>query len=304
MYKKPTLLSLTILALSVLWSCQPAGNENQDKEEWLSLFNGKDLTGWDIKFSGYPMNVNLLETFRAEDSMIRVSYDKYERFNEDYGHMYYQTPFSYYRIKFDYRFLGEQLEGGATWNVRNSGIMFHSQSAVSNEYDQDFPVSVELQLLGGLGTGTRTTANVCTPGTTVDMDGEINRKHCISSTSKTYDGDQWVHVEATVLGDQSMIFVVEGDTVLTFENPRIDGGFIRKMEDGSDWSKFGVEHPEDWIAKEGNTVKEGYIALQAESHAIDFKNLELLDLCGCMDKSAKNYKSYFVKDDASKCLYD
>ena len=134
-----------------------------DKEEWQSLFNGKDLTGWDLKISGHEMNDNYKNTFLVEENMMRVNYKEYQNFDNKYGHIYYKTPYSYYKLKFEYRFLGNQVPGGATWNVRNSGVMLHSQSAESNGKDQDFPVSLEMQLLGGLGTGPRTTGNLCTP---------------------------------------------------------------------------------------------------------------------------------------------
>ena len=272
-------------------------------EEWISLFNGKDLTGWDIKITGHPVNDNYNETFRVEDEMIRIMYDKYTEFNNKFGHMYFKNPYSYYKLRYDYRFTGEQLKGGATWNVRNSGIMLHSQSAASNNPDQTFPVSIELQLLGGLGKDPRTTANVCTPGTAVEYKGKTDYTHCINSTSKTYDGDQWIHGEAIVLGDESMTFLINGDTVLTFKKPQIGGGFISKAREATEWDSNGITDKQIWIAKEGKTLTEGYIALQAESHPIDFKNIELLNLEGCMDRKAKNYKSYYIKADNSTCTY-
>lgn len=289
----------------ILFSCNDENkNIDPDKEEWISLFNGKDLTGWDIKFSGYELNHNYKNTFQVEDSMMRIKYDEYQQFDDAYAHIYYEKPFSYYKIRFDYRFTGEQTKGGATWNVRNSGIMFHSQSAASNDFDQDFPVSIELQLLGGLGEGERNTANLCTPGTAVEYNGAVDYRHCINSASKTYDGDQWVHVQAVVLAEQSIAHIVEGDTVLVYQKPQIGGGFISKTEGQSDWLNFGVVASKDkWEALEGTTLKEGYIALQAESHPIDFKNIELLNLCGCMDPKAKNYKSYYVKEDRQSCVY-
>ena len=292
--------------LLFLSNCQPVAEEwDAEEEYWISLFNGKDLSDWNVKMAGYPTDDNYKETFVVEDSMIRVKYDNYEKFNDVFGHMYYKTPFSYYKIKFDYRFLGEQLEGGASWNVRNSGIMFHSQSAESNELGQGFPVSVELQLLGGLGEGERTTANVCTPGTAVVMADTINYDHCISSTSETYHGDQWVHVEALVMGGEEMTFIVEGDTVLNFQKPQIGGGFLSEEQEGRDWDQFKIiRDKENWISKANTVLTEGYIALQAESHAIDFKNISLLDLCGCMDESAKNYKKYFVCSLPDKCIYN
>ncbi|MFT6320844.1 MAG: hypothetical protein ACJAT4_001773 [Granulosicoccus sp.] len=302
-------LLVVAVLFSFLFGCQSthssSDSSNSVKENWISLFNGKDLSDWEIKIAGYSLNENYKETFVVEDSMIRIKYDNYENFDDAFGHLYYKTPYSYYKIKFDYRFLGKQIPGGASWNVRNSGIMFHSQSAKSNELGQGFPVSVELQLLGGLGEGDRTTGNVCTPGTAVMMGDTINFNHCINSTSATYHGDRWVQVEAIVLGGESMVFLIEGDTVLTFQKPLIGGGFLSKENEGKDWDQFKiVRDKEDWIAKDSTILAEGYIALQAESHPIDFKNIRLLDLCGCMDEQAKNYKDYFVCSKPKSCVYE
>ena len=131
------------------YSC--TSTETSHQEEWIALFNGKDLSDWTIKFANQDLNVNHRNTFRAQDSMIRIAYDQYDSFNDAYAHMYYNKPYSYYKLRFDYRFTGEQVKGGEDWNVRNSGIMLHSQSAESNDYGQYFPVSIEIQLLGGLG---------------------------------------------------------------------------------------------------------------------------------------------------------
>ncbi len=302
--KDQLLLSLLVLALYSCSSAPTAPASDVDQENWIDLFNGQDLTNWDIKIAGYPLNENYNETFVVEDSMIRIQYDRYETFDDAFGHMYYKTPYSHYRLQFDYRFVGEQLAGGASWNVRNSGIMLHSQSATSNEFGQGFPVSVELQLLGGLNEGPRTTANVCTPGTAVVMADTVNYTHCISSSSQTYHGDQWVHVEAIVMGGDYMTFIVEGDTVLNFQKPQIGGGFISRERGGKDWDEFQIiKDKEKWIGEEGKILTEGYIALQAESHPIDFKNIKLLDLCGCMDEQATNYRSYYVKNKPESCVY-
>ena len=280
-------------------SCKEQNNLTSSGEEnWTSLFNGKDLSGWDIKFSGHKLNDNYKNTFQVEEGMISVVYDEYERFDDKYGHMYYEKPFSHYKIRFDYRFLGEQTPGGESWNVRNSGIMLHSQSAKSNDLHQDFPVSIEIQLLGGLDKGSRTTGNLCTPGTQVVFNNKLDFTHCISSQSKTYDGDGWVHAEAIILGDQSITHIIEKDTVLVYEKPQVTSTY--KDED---WDRYGVSSKDHWKKMSGKLLSEGYIAIQAESHAIDFKNIELLNLCGCMDKKAKNYKTYFIKEDNSLCKY-
>lgn len=272
-------------------------------EEWQPLFNGKDLSGWTIKFANQDLNVNHNDTFHVQDSMIRIAYDNYDTFNDAYAHMYYNKPFSHYKLRFDYRFVGDQVRGGENWNVRNSGIMLHSQSAESNDYGQFFPVSIEIQLLGGLGEDKRTTGNLCTPGTAVEINGKINYKHCINSTSDTYHGDQWVKGEVIVLGGESITHLIENDTVLKYQIPQIGGGFTNPRMGDRDWSSRGVESKDYWMAREGEVLTEGYIALQAESHPIDFKNIEILDLCGCMDSKAKNYKPYFVKADNRQCIY-
>ncbi|MEK9740909.1 MAG: DUF1080 domain-containing protein [Flavobacteriaceae bacterium] len=277
---------------------------DSNTEEWMPLFNGKDLTDWKIKMARREVGVNYKNTFRVEDDMIRIVYEDYDVFENDYGHMYYKTPFSHYKLRFEYRFLGEQTSGGENWNVRNSGIMLHSQSAESNAFEQHFPVSIELQLLGGLGTVDRTTGNLCTPGTAVVFQNELDFTHCISASSKTYHGDQWVKAEAIVLGSESIIHIIENDTVLSYSQPQIDQNFISKDYQGSDWDMMGVTNYEYWKSKAGTLIDQGYIALQAESHSIDFKNIELLNLCGCMDKTAKNFKSYYIKADNSSCVYN
>ncbi|MDX2248742.1 MAG: DUF1080 domain-containing protein [Bacteroidia bacterium] len=287
----------------IFWtSCStPTPTSNVDEEEWISLFNGIDLTGWDIKITGRPINDNYLNTFRVQDSMLRISYDDYEQFGTYFGHLYYQKPYSYYKLKFEYRFVGEQTPGGAVWNVRNSGVMLHSQSVESVGIDQHFPVSIELQTLGGLGEGPRTTANLCTPGTMVEIDGKLTRDHCIDSRSETYDGDQWVTVEAVVLGDSIVHHIIGSDTVLTYTKPQIDSTFV--SGDNYNWVEAGVPNPEAWAKKDGVPLTSGYIALQAESHPIDFRNIELLELEGCMDPKAKNHKSYYIKSAPEKCEY-
>lgn len=147
------------ILLFLFYSCKVEKNSNSI-EEWVSLFNGKDLNGWNIKIANHSLNDNFNNTFQVQDSMIRVVYDEYEDFDDKYGHMYYKTPYSYYKLRFDYRFIEEQTSGGENWNVRNSGVMIHSQSAKSNAFEQHFPVSLEIQLLGGLNKGERTTANL------------------------------------------------------------------------------------------------------------------------------------------------
>ncbi len=291
------LKSLGFLPLFLLLNCIAGAQQKPEKENWIKLFNGKDLTGWDIKIAKHKLNENFGNTFRVENGIMRLAYDQYKTFDGKYGHMYYKTPFSYYKIRFEYRFVGNQTPGGDAWNVRNSGIMVHSQSAASMGKLQDFPVSIEIQLLGGLGQGERHTANLCTPGTQIEMNGKLVTEHCIDSHSKTYDGDQWVTVEAEVLGDSVISHIIAGDTVLQYNKPQVSPDFVGT---GYSWEKANVKDADKWKLKAGQLLKEGYIAVQAESHPIDFRKIELLNLVGCMNKKCKNYKAYYVKQ--GKCV--
>jgi hypothetical protein len=285
-YKSVFLVASLILCINAAF-CQ-----NKNKEEWIQLFNGKDLKEWDIKITGYDLNDNYKNTFRVENGVLIVSYDQYQEFNNAFGHMYYKQPYSFYKVRVEYRFVGEQLKGGALWNVRNSGVMLHSQSAASLTKSQAFPVSLEMQLLGGLGKGPRTTANLCTPGTYVEMGGKANMMHCINSSSKTYDGDQWVTAEAIVLGDSVIYHLVDGDTVLAYQHPKIGETDAQSIQNFLN---------DEWKKKSGTPLKEGYIALQAESHPIEFRKVELLNLKGCMNPKCPKYRSYFVAAGECDC---
>jgi 3-keto-disaccharide hydrolase len=262
----------------------------QQRNDWIQLFNGKNLDGWDVKITGHDLNDNFANTFRVEDGLLKVRYDGYKLFNNQFGHIFYKEPFSRYVVAVEYRFVGEQAPGGPGWALRNSGVMIHSQSAKSMGKDQDFPISIEVQLLGGLSDGKpRTTANLCTPGSNVVMNGKLFTPHCVNSKSKTYDGDQWVRVEVLAHGDESIKHIVEGQTVLEYSKPQIGGG---------------AASPTDPTVKvDGTPLTGGYISLQAETAPIDFRKVELLNLEGCTDPKAANYKTYFVKSTPSKCRY-
>jgi hypothetical protein len=257
------------------------------KEEWIQLFNGKDLSGWHPKIRGYALNENFGNTFRVENGVMKVAYDQYSAFDNKFGHIFYKDPFSYYRIAVEYRFVGEQAPGGPNWALKNSGIMIHCLDPKTMGKDQDFPISIEVQLLGGPDTGERPTANLCTPGTNVERDGKLFTTHCLNSTSKTYRGDQWVRAEVLVLGDERIEHYVNGERVLSYEKPQIGGGSVSGHDPA--------------VKVDGQPLTGGYISLQSESHPVEFRKVELLNLVGCMDPKASNYRSYHVKADNSKC---
>ncbi len=241
----------------------PAGDTDKPAEDWIQLFNGKNLDGWIPKIKGYEVNENFGDTFRVVDGLLTVSYDQYDQFKGRFGHLFYQQPFSHYIIRVEYRFVGDQCAGGPPWAVRNSGIMFHGQSPQTMRKDQDFPVSIEAQLLGGSGAGDRPTNNVCTPGTHIVMAGELITRHCTSSKSETYHGDEWVTAEVEVHGNQRVIHRVNGQVVLEYTNPQLD-------ENDADAAKL-IKDGEKMLAS-------GTISLQAESHPLQFRKVELRKL--------------------------
>lgn len=231
---------------------------------WINLFNGKDLKDWNIKIAKHDYNENFENTFYVEDGLLKVKYDGYENFNQQYGHIFYKTPFSYYLLKIEYRFTGAQAKGGEGWAIRNSGVMLHAQAPHTMLKNQDFPISLEAQFLGGNGTDLRPTGNVCTPGTTVEVKDQLFKPHCLNSTSKTYHGDQWVTSEILVLGDEMIKHMINGDTVLTYSKPKIGGGNVANFD------------PK--IKEDGKALTSGYIALQSESHPVEFRTVKLFNL--------------------------
>lgn len=279
-----------VLTLCALAAVTVRAQPDPSRKDWIQLFNGRDLNDWLIKFAHYPLGENVNDTFRVEDGLLKVRYDKWTTFKDEFGHIFYKQPFSYYRLAAEYRFVGEQVRTARTdlaWALRNNGLMLHTPHPKTMVKDQDFPISIEVQLLGGLGKGPRSTANLCTPGTNVVMDGKLETRHCINSRSKTYEGDQWVRVEVEVHGDEVIKHIVDGETVLEYTKPQIGGGNVAPVDPA--------------VKVDGTPLTAGYIALQAETAPIDFRKVELLNLEGCTDQKASTYRAYFVKSNPSMC---
>lgn len=260
-----------VVAMVSFTSCKRKEKSNKNStieitENWQSLFNGKDLNDWVVKIKGHQVGDNFNNTFIVENGIMKVDYEKYkDTFNNTFGHIYYKKPFSNYKFRMDYRFTGNQLADGAGWANRNSGVMIHCEDPMKIGLNQDFPVSIEVQLLGGNGIDERTTANLCTPGTNVEINNELKTEHCISSSSKTYHEEQWVHLEIEVHNDSIIKHFINGEEVMHYNKPKFGGGNI----------SYNLDY---WESKAGDPLKSGYISLQSESHPVEFKNIQILEL--------------------------
>lgn len=249
------------LAIAIAAGAAPSGAQ-RPAGDWVRLFNGRDLSGWTAKIAGHELGEDTAGTFRVEGGVLKVAYDRYPSFNNRFGHLFSREPYSDYHLVIEYRFTGQWLADTPGWARRNSGVMLHAQDPRTMRRDQDFPISIEMQFLGGLGDGRpRPTANMCSPGTEVTMNGQAVQAHCVNSRSPTFDGDGWVRAEAIVYGDSIIHHIVNGDTVLTFTSPRIGGGNVT----GHD--------PAQKV--DGRPLTSGHIALQSEGHPIEFRRVEL-----------------------------
>ena len=292
--RKRSLVLCALLSASSLnaYGQVPAANPDADKQDWIVMFNGKDLTGWTPKIAKHEVGDNFANTFRVENGLLEVRYDKkkYPNFDNQFGHLFYKDPFSYYRLVVEYRFVGEQVPGGPGWALRNSGAMLHSPDPRTMPRDQTFPISIEGQLLGGNSDGKpRSTANMCSPGTEIVFEGKLYKDHCLNSTSPTFDGDQWVRAEFEVHGSGTITHFVNGKQVLQYELSQYGGAQV----DGYNTT----------TKPDGTLIDSGYISLQSESHPIDFRKVEILNLAGCMDRNATNYKSYYLKPVPEDCKF-
>lgn len=235
------------------------------KGKWVSIFNGRNLDGWTVKIAGHAVGDDFADTFRVEDGLLKISYDRYGKFEGQFGHIFYKDKLSHYRIRVEYRFTGKQIEGGPEWGRFNNGVMVHSQSPESMGRDQKFPVSIEAQILGDDGTGKRTTGNVCTPGTLVVLGGKLVTDHCVITSTKAVPPGEWATMEVEVRGSSRIRHIVNGEVVSEYEKPQLDPD----DPDGEAQKLIGTKGSD-------RLLSEGYVALQAETQPTEFRKVELM----------------------------
>jgi len=233
-------------------------------EGWFALFNGKNLDGWTVKAAQHPIAVNHLDVFRVEDGIIKVSYDKYKEFDQQFAHLYTNSPYSRYVLRLEYLHTGTPMADAPEWAGYNSGVMIHSQSPLSMTVEQLWPASLEFQFLA-IGTKAgRQTGNACTPGTNLVLKGELTTAHIIDSSAKLYPQDEWVTIEVEVHGNDEVIHRVNGAEVLRYEHPQLD------PNDPDAQRLLAAGQPLQ--------ISFGHIALQAEGHPVWFRNIMLRPL--------------------------
>ncbi|MGQ8366118.1 3-keto-disaccharide hydrolase [Glaciecola sp. 1036] len=253
---KKKLFVVPIALLGILSCASDISPQDPQLNQWTLIFNGKNLDGWQAKFVNEEFGVNYKNTFKVKDNKLIASYENWDKFDGRFGHIFYKTPHSHYRLRLEYRFFGEQAEGAPAWAYRNNGIMAHSQDPSTIAFGESFPASLEMQLLAAESRNEgeiRTTGNMCSGGTYVFINGKREDTHCINSTSKHYPGDQWVTAEIEVLGNERVRHFINGEQVFEFTNPHLDNG---------------------------EPLSQGYISVQAESHGTEFRNIELKILPG------------------------
>lgn len=234
--------------------------------EWISLFNGTNLDGWTIKIAKRPLGENYADTFKVEDGIIKVSYDKYPKFDAQYGHLFTNLAYSHYILRLEYRFTGTKVPDAPNYTNLNSGVMIHAQPPQSMRFDQGFPSSLEMQFLADEGKGPRSTGNLCTPGTNVEYLGKFTRQHILTSSAPTFPAEEWVRAEVEVHGNKEIIHRVNGVEVLRYQKPQLDP----KNDNAPATDLLTAGQP--------LMLSTGHIALQAEGQPVWFRKIELKPL--------------------------
>jgi hypothetical protein len=257
-----SLIILTITILLFSFNFKNTNTRKTSREKWVSLFNGKDLKGWKPKISGYELGENYGNTFRVENGILKVRYDQYGNFDNKFGALYYDRKLSNYRLRVEYRFVGDTAPGAPSWGYRDSGVQYHCQSPGSIGLKQSFPICLEYNLHGGNGKEERPTGEICANGMYVEINGKRNTSYCTLPTiQKTFHGDQWVTLEIDIK-DGGIKHLVNGEVILEYKNPRYDPAneIAKTLINGND-----------------DVVKSGYISLQSNSHPIDFRKIEIME---------------------------
>ncbi len=136
--------SFLLASLLIVGLAAPAPSaECADPSKAISLFNGKDLTGWYTYIRDRGRGVDPKNVFTVRDGMIRIS-------GQEYGCITTERGFKDYRLVAEYKW-GKQTHGGRKDRARDSGILLHSVGK-DGAFGRVWMYSIECQLIEG-GTG-------------------------------------------------------------------------------------------------------------------------------------------------------
>ena len=260
--KMPIIVLLVVALAGFSCSSTRSSRDGSTDSKWVSLFNGKNLDGWKPKIAGFPYGENFGNTFRVENGILSTRYDQYGNFNERFGAIYFNKKFSNFRLKVEYRFTGELTPGAPVWGFRDGGINYLGQDPTSMDLTQQFPITLEYNLLGGNGKDERPTGEICAAGIYIEVAGARNTLFCTPPTvRRTFPGDEWVTAEIEVRNGQVKHFV-NGEEILQFSNPKLDPS--------NDLAKKLIVYGAD-------EVKDGFLSLQSNSHPMDFRKVEIIE---------------------------
>jgi hypothetical protein len=256
------LLIITLPFLLQAYSSKTISKQTKTSKKWISLFNGKDLKNWKPKITGFPLGENFGNTFRVEKGILSIRYDKYDSFRNRFGALYYDKKFTNYRLKVEYRFVGNTTPGAPSWGFKDGGIQYHCQSPSSIGITQPFPVCLEFNLHGGNGKEDRPTGEACVSGINIEINGKRNTSNCtMPHVKRTFHGEEWIAAEIDVNNGKITHFV-NGEKVIQYENPRLDSTNANAKE----------------LVTAGNDiVRDGYISIQSNSHPMDFRKVEIME---------------------------
>jgi len=255
---------LTVLLCLAACSPRPAVPLAAPPGNWVSLFNGKDLGNWTVKIAGHDVGDNYRDTFRVEDGILKVSYQQYERFDGRFASLFSRQKFSHYWIRVEYRFVGDTVAGAPSWTYKNSGIQLHSQAPETMRKEQEFPVNVEFDLIGGHRFFSRPTGDVCRSGTRLRIAGVALAEKCSKLSDITIRDDQWVTALAEVQGSARVRQAINGQQTVEYTDLALD-------ESNADARRLIG-------AGGGQALEAGYISLQGNGHPVEFRRIEVLPL--------------------------
>lgn len=252
-HHRPSLF-LRILGLFVLAGAAPLFAAPAKPQP---LFNGVDLSGWEIWMGDRGENTDPVDLFLVEDGMIHTYPTQEPNSRQPFAGIVTKQSYSRYVLKLEYRW-GEAKFAPRHDMVRDAGVLFHL-----HEEGKIWPASVECQIQEGdtgdiWAIGSRVTStvqnvirNYSRNGKSITRGGKDQR---FARFHRSYDWEQpgWNQLE----------IIVDGTTAEFWLN----GNLVN-----------AITNMERWDAEVGAYVPltSGRILLQAEGAQVSYRNITI-----------------------------